>query len=64
MKPQFFAFRWITLLLSQEFNLPGNFLIKLKKRTSSFFNFIKKKNLLIKNFSFEVDFKNVPVFFV
>ncbi|KAG1714985.1 TBC1 domain family member 13 [Nymphon striatum] len=24
LKPQFFAFRWITLLLSQEFPLPGN----------------------------------------
>ena len=24
MKPEFFAFRWITLLLSQEFQLPGN----------------------------------------
>ena len=23
VKPQFFAFRWITLLLSQEFTLPG-----------------------------------------
>ena len=23
LKPQYFAFRWITLLLSQEFNLPG-----------------------------------------
>ena len=25
MKPEFFAFRWITLLLSQEFQLPGMF---------------------------------------
>ena len=24
MKPQFFAFRWLTLMLSQEFQLPGN----------------------------------------
>ena len=23
MKPQFFAFRWLTLMLSQEFQLPG-----------------------------------------
>lgn len=23
LKPQFFAFRWLTLLLSQEFKLPG-----------------------------------------
>lgn len=23
LKPEFFAFRWITLLLSQEFKLPG-----------------------------------------
>ncbi len=23
IKPQFFAFRWLTLLLSQEFPLPG-----------------------------------------
>jgi len=23
MKPEFFAFRWLTLLLSQEFQLPG-----------------------------------------
>ena len=27
MKPEFFAFRWITLLLSQEFQLPGNVLM-------------------------------------
>lgn len=25
IKPQFYAFRWISLLLSQEFSLPGNF---------------------------------------
>lgn len=25
MKPEFFAFRWITLLLSQEFQLPGDY---------------------------------------
>lgn len=24
IKPEFFAFRWITLLCSQEFMLPGN----------------------------------------
>jgi hypothetical protein len=24
LKPEFFAFRWITLLLSQDFKLPGN----------------------------------------
>ena len=24
LKPQFYAFRWLTLLLSQEFSLPGN----------------------------------------
>lgn len=23
LKPQFYAFRWLTLLLSQEFELPG-----------------------------------------
>lgn len=23
LKPQFYAFRWITLMLSQEFQLPG-----------------------------------------
>jgi len=28
LKPEFFAFRWLTLLLSQDFKLPG----------SSFFN--------------------------
>ena len=26
MDPTFFGFRWITLLLSQEFLLPGNYL--------------------------------------
>ena len=25
LKPEFFAFRWLTLLLSQEFQLPGEF---------------------------------------
>jgi hypothetical protein len=32
LKPEFFAFRWITLLLSQEFQLPGllySFLIQV-----------------------------------
>jgi len=24
LKPQFYAFRWLTLMLSQEFPLPGN----------------------------------------
>ena len=24
LKPQYYAFRWLTLLLSQEFPLPGN----------------------------------------
>ena len=34
LKPEYFAFRWITLLLSQDFKLPGNpflhFLLILK----------------------------------
>ena len=30
IKPQFYAFRWLTLLLSQEFPLPGN--IEMLKR--------------------------------
>jgi len=25
IKPQYYAFRWLTLLLSQEFELPGRF---------------------------------------
>ena len=29
LKPEFFAFRWLTLLLSQEFQLPGNLRRKL-----------------------------------
>lgn len=27
LKPEFFAFRWITLLLSQEFKLPGKIIV-------------------------------------
>lgn len=27
IKPQYYSFRWITLLLSQEFPLPGHFLL-------------------------------------
>jgi hypothetical protein len=30
IKPQFYAFRWLTLLLSQEFSLPGS--IEMLKR--------------------------------
>jgi hypothetical protein len=26
LKPEFFAFRWLTLLLSQDFKLPGKFI--------------------------------------
>ena len=33
LKPEYFAFRWLTLLLSQEFELPGiYFLLILKFR--------------------------------
>ena len=28
LQPQFFAFRWLTLLLSQEFPLPGQIIIQ------------------------------------
>ena len=28
LKPEFFAFRWITLLLSQDFKLPGKIYIE------------------------------------
>ena len=31
MKPQYYAFRWLTLLLSQEFPLPGNYIISMVK---------------------------------
>jgi len=27
LKPEYYAFRWLTLLLSQEFELPGKFSI-------------------------------------
>jgi hypothetical protein len=40
--PQFYAFRWISLLLSQEFTLPGEkILFKTAKKSNNYFE-IKK----------------------